>query len=62
MNPDQRFTQAIRNIKRNYGTISADVKIMTDDWNAFDYFGLGDEFEITTHIVFPAPTAQGFLQ
>jgi hypothetical protein len=60
MNPDQRFTMAIRNIKRNYSTISHDVGTFTDDWNVYDYFGSGEEAEIISHIVFPAPT--GFLQ
>lgn len=53
MNPDQRFTMALKNLKNHYAEVSADMKAVTDAWNNSDYFNLGLNSEKTAITVIP---------
>ena len=61
MDPDKRFTTVIKNLKKNYGKITADYKTLQDDYNSKNYFGVGQQAEILATTVIP-PAQTIYLQ
>lgn len=62
MNPDVRFTMVLKNLQKNYGTVKADYKVMSDDYSAGDYFGVGKMASTVANMIIPVPASDYFLQ
>jgi len=58
MDPDQRFITVIKALRKQKAYLGEQYKILQDDWNSSNFFGVGEQAEILLSTVFPAPTSE----